>query len=604
MNVNKTSQINNLALKLFNAVLAGEAGAAAFLSKYGVYVPSEASYAISAVTDYANEKSLSGEALNSTFYSSWSSILEKTRFELFVDQVLHYCSTYGTNFTGEVYLPVQNFNIPENQKVLIFSISALSNSELSNKALSLLQSGIALNEETVKSVISLLELLGHDFKAEDKIRNKEAIVLIADKYSVYPDSCEEFLRYVIFKITGKTTLIKSSSVINSIKESNFDASLIFKEYGVMKLATIFNRYKPIFFALRHANKNNKKVINEISKLSKNLHMPMVQNPLNHSTNKLLTEVDNHWLENATIYALFKALFACYSRMNGQDSFVYLIRNGKSFAKSSDKVNTSVCEANYNFIISFMKNKFNGEGKKVFIPENVSYGLPTSEKLFLGNFPYGTKFFSERLIAGIYWKTSDGADDIDLSGISEDNNYGWYGDYYNDNRSVCYSGDKTSAYNGATEYLYVESDPSFKPILLTANTYYGRQEGVVFNMILGEGHNTNYNYMMNPNNLIFNEKVKTTNRSSICGLLQTEEDGRMSYTAMFFSNGATAVSRDCEMISSARDALVKQWSNPLSLKDVLSMLNYNVVHELSEGIDFDLSVAKLTKDSFVDLFKAA
>lgn len=601
MSEQKTSQINNLSLELFNAVLAGESGKALFLSKYGIYVPSEASYAHSTIINYAHQKFLSDKALNSTFYSSWSSIFSKSRFELFVDQILHYCSTYGTNFEGEVYLPEQNFNIPEKQKVVIFSISALSKSELSNKALFLLQSGIALNEETVKSVIYLLELLGHDFKAEDKIKNKEAIVLIADKYSVYPDSCEEFLRYVIFKITGKTTLIKSNSVINSIENSKFNASFIFKEYGVMKLATIFNRYKPIFFALRHANENNKKVINEISKLSKSLHTPMVQNPLNHATNKLLTEADSHWLENATIYALFKALFACYSRMNGQDSFVYLIRNGKSFTNSSDKVNTSICKSNCNFIISFMKNKFNGEGKKVFIPENVSYGLPTSEKLFLGNFPYGTKFFSERLIAGIYWKTSDGADDIDLSGISEDAIYGWYSDYHDEHKSVCYSGDKTSAFNGATEYLYVKSNPSFKPILLTANTFRGNKEGVVFNMILGEGHNTNYNYMMNPNNLIFNEKVKTTNRSSICGLLQTEEDGRMSYTVMFFSNGATAVSNECQLIGTARDALIQQWSNPLSLKDVLSMLNYNVVHDFSEEIDFDLSVAKLTKDSFVDLF---
>lgn len=607
-----TSKVNVLALSLFNSVLAGSSeGKATFVFENGVYIPSSAEYAKQTIMSFFKEKEISGEDLNKTFYSSWSTVLNSTRFELFLDQIMHYMSTYGTNFEGEVYIPEGELNIPEKEKVLIYKIGTYTEIELKHKALSLLQSGIALKEKTLKDVISLLEELKHDFSSADKIRNKEALVIIADKYSVYPESVEEFLRYVIFKATNSNLLIKSPKVINQLKESKINVSVIFSEYGLEKLATVFNRFKPIFLSLK--TEENKLVINKISKLSKNLHKPMVQNSLNKVTNVVLTNNDLHWLENATIFSLLKALSACYSRMNGQSSFVYMVRNGKGWTKESSS-NLEVCKANYLFIISFMKKKFNGENKVVYIPNDISYGLPTSEKLFLGNIPFGTKFFAEKIIAGIYWETSDGADDIDLSGISRTNKYGWDSDYYSNEKNICYSGDKTSARNGAAEYLYVNESLNlveFEPILLSANTYRGNEEGVTFKLILGVGDNYNYDYMMNPNNLIFNEKVTTVNKSSICGLIQKESDNQMSYTVMFFSNGSSAVSYSGGCFESIRKSIVEQWANSLSLKTVLEELDFNVIHEkfnLVDGlnqdvhIDFDLSMNKLTKDSFVDLFK--
>ena len=45
--------------------------------------------------------------INSTFYKNWEDITSKTRFELFIDQILHYVTTYGSNFTqeGNGYVP-------------------------------------------------------------------------------------------------------------------------------------------------------------------------------------------------------------------------------------------------------------------------------------------------------------------------------------------------------------------------------------------------------------------------------------------------------------------------------------------------------------------
>ena len=37
--------------------------------------------------------------INSTFYKTFEEVTSKTRFELLVDQLLHYMTTYGTDFS-------------------------------------------------------------------------------------------------------------------------------------------------------------------------------------------------------------------------------------------------------------------------------------------------------------------------------------------------------------------------------------------------------------------------------------------------------------------------------------------------------------------------
>ena len=50
---------------------------------------------------------------NSTFYKNWNDVTSKSRFQLFLDQIMHYASTYGTDFTGEVYLPEGEIILPD-----------------------------------------------------------------------------------------------------------------------------------------------------------------------------------------------------------------------------------------------------------------------------------------------------------------------------------------------------------------------------------------------------------------------------------------------------------------------------------------------------------
>jgi hypothetical protein len=69
--------------------------------------------------------------------------------------------------------------------------------------------------------------------------------------------------------------------------------------------------------------------------------------------------------------------------------------------------TFVNMSNYEFILDYLKLKYDLSGKKFYFPENVEFALPTSEKMFVGNIPTGTRFYGEQLAVGIYWEDAWG-----------------------------------------------------------------------------------------------------------------------------------------------------------------------------------------------------
>ena len=59
---------------------------------------------------------------------------------------------------------------------------------------------------------------------QNAIKNKEANLLIAIRYRVYPESVEEFVRYLVYRATQSSSLVKYNELFNSNKESNTDIS--------------------------------------------------------------------------------------------------------------------------------------------------------------------------------------------------------------------------------------------------------------------------------------------------------------------------------------------------------------------------------------------
>lgn len=579
-------------LKLFNAVISKPSNKDTFVSENGYIIESGALWAKKEIVRFYKKNTLDGYGLNKTFHKSWKKIRNSSREQLWAEQVLHYYSTYGSNFEDVMYLPDEILQVP-NAKLVFKIVKAIPADEMANKCLGLLQSGIALKEETINDVLSVLvDELSYTFTGKENIRNKEAIVKIADMYGVLPSDTMEFFRYIIYRATGDSLLIKNDTVIDAIKSSNYNPAVQFEQFGLEKLAEIFNRFKPLFLAFKSKCSTT---INKISKLSKTYHKPLVVNPVNFVTSVLLTKEDKHWLDNATPFALFKAISACHTRMQGQYAFAYRIRNGKSFV-TTNKV-SDVVWSNYDFLFDYITARFQLAGKKFFLPADVDYALPTSEKMFVGNIPTGSKFYGKSLAVGVYWENAWGARDLDLSGLNIGGKIGWNASYKQGYGQLMYSGDITDAPDGAVEYLYA-NDGLAAPTLVNNNVFAG-SGNCEYKIIVGKGDKIDYDYMMNPNNLFVETKCQSVQRQTILGMLLPEVE-RMSFVLLNFGAGQSRVSGNTAVALTATQALYQQWGNPITFREIILELGGEIVKK-AEMADYDFSLDKLQKDSFLKVF---
>lgn len=580
-------------LKHFNAVLVKESNEDPYLNnELGIIIDSNALWDIHRITDFYLKEKLSGNDLNKTFHKSWAKIKKSSRFELFIEKIEHYISTYGSGFHAEIYIPDEVLKIPK-LKLSYKVIKAYTKEEMINKCLSLLKSGIALKEETINDLLSILtDELNYEFTGKEGIKNKEAIIKIADLYGVLPSDTMEFFRYIIYRATGQSLLIKSNDLIHSVKESNFNPGVQFNKFGLEKLAAIFNRFKPLFLAFKP---KCAKTINKLGKLSKKHHKPLISNPLNSVTNTLLIDEDLHWLDNATPFALFRALSACYARMNGQNSFVYRIRNGKSWT-TEGKPN-KICKKNYKILISYLKGKFDLSDQKIFLPDDIKFALPTSEKMFVGNIPTGTRFYGKKLAIGVYWENSWGARDLDLSGLNIGGKIGW-NSMYNQGGSLLFSGDITNAPNGAVEYLHALNGLDM-PTLVCNNVYSGNHD-CDYKIIVGLGNKISRDYMMNPNNLFAEVKCKSVQQHTILGIFIPKKD-QQCFVVLNFGAGHARVSGNTEISNISTKALYQQWNKPLSFNKIVRLLGVKITDN-PENADINYSSDALEKDSFIKIFE--
>ena len=100
-------------LKLFNAVIAKKSDQKPFVVlEDGYVIEPDAVWAKDRILEFYKKEALDGNKLNKTFHKSWKKIKDSTRYELFIEQITHYFSTYGTGFTSEAYLPDEVLNVP------------------------------------------------------------------------------------------------------------------------------------------------------------------------------------------------------------------------------------------------------------------------------------------------------------------------------------------------------------------------------------------------------------------------------------------------------------------------------------------------------------
>lgn len=524
--------------------------------------------------------------LNSTFYSKWQDIVSKNRFELLVDQLAHYGSTYGSNFTEKAWVPnVEHDVIPYQDYKLV---TAVTPEELTERVLNLLNSGIHLSEEVLDYCTDVIvENLDFDKIDVSAIKNIEAQIMLYDKYDKLPNEKFQLLRYINYKTIGHPVIIQSDENIRRIRSNAnaFDFNKL-NQYQMVHLSSIFLRYKKFFLAFK-ASKRNTSIINKLRRLATKYHQPLKRGFWEHILEDQpdLETVRLH-LDEVTPFKIFALLEGIYQRLCCSKN-VYVIRNGKIFVKEAIQPTYSqYYDMLADLFTSYLRFKY--RNIKVKLPKNIRIACPTSEKKFVGNYPCGSyiDLNDNNTMIAIYWRNEWGTRDFDLSFLDQTGRkIGWDARYYSSDQKIIFSGDMTNADPEATEVLLFKDEVNDGVVF--CNRFNGN-ENSRFDFIIAQEEAVNFqrNYMINPNNIQLRVECKSTIREEMVGVVKNNK-----FYFMNFGTGDNTVSNNYKII----EFLLEKVTVFTYLDDI-----FTVVEDDYEGDDY-IDLTEPNKDSIIGLF---
>lgn len=641
--------------------------------KYGLLIPDSANDEIVdiAIDMYGKD----GKKWNQTFHKDFEIVKNAQIEDLIAQQMIHYITTYGFESLGMydndlVYIPREKLEIPELdlENIEFITIKPLTSDELTEKLMTLVTSGIALSEQTVEDVKVLSDFI--DKNRFDEVSNREIKTYLYDKYNIMPKNPDDFLRYMLFKLTGNTLKIQSVDMIYQVRRSDKNKALkmlesyLTDDNSYKKLSSIFLRNKQLFLALKvkkedveyyGAKVKINKIINKLRKLSVYNHKPLPKNILDNLTNKdISVNYDDlvKELDKITIFREMRILNGIRYRLFGNDNIVYRIRNGKSYVstlpgKTFEYI--SRLEVLNNFIMSHLISRLSDKvkGKTIYIPENVIYSVPTSEKQFFGDIPEGSYIEvprNDNIVYGVHWKNiKDGKPirrfygeeilpqgeervDLDLKQMNKSDVFGWDASYRSSKSDILFSGDITNAQlpDGATELFYVGQNVGNVAFLVTLNMFTNNSQDVPFEFVIANATHRPENvsrYALDPNNILYKMDaiIKNMERQKTLGLITISDTIRFYFNEFSLGN-SVATSRRDDITMGAFDYLNTYGKTQLKLNEllkdggaiivneptiktkVIKNVNGNEVSEIIDTpVDLDLSLESITKDTIIDLF---
>lgn len=572
-------------------------------------------------------QSISGN-VNSTFYQNWEDVTSKTRFELFIDQLLHYVTTYGTDFAceGNGYVPNATpvgpvyISLFKDYKVIM----PCTEEDVYNRCMDMLTSGIAMKQATIETVVdyvveyvTLNDLLTTGEFDIDDIANREAMTLLCDELGIAPNKKFDLFRYIMYKTTGSTLIIKNKPTINAIIRSNtqFDFNTL-SDRQLIGLASIFYRFKPLFLAFKKTctegayystpiTSRNARVINKIRRMAPKYHTPLAESVMATMLGKAHdSTVITETAAQMNTFQIVRLMNTIIERLNRTDEkAMYIVRNGKMFvkdAKSYDGMITYYATV-FNILKNELVSRLSEKATYVKYPKNMVLACPTSEKNFVGDLPFGTYMDlqdSDSFI-GIYWKEEWGTHDFDLSVLNIDGiKVGWDSRYYSDNQDVVYSGDMTSARPEATEIMLFKKGATDGSVMV--NRYNGR-DGSKFRFFGGVEPNMKLrrNYMVDPNFIKFSADVVSDTVEQTIGLLN---DGRFYVMALGSGNSIVSFHKGSKQNERYYASVLKAQSY-LKLNYILSaagFIDVDSVEELPKDAQI-LDLTQMSRDTLINLF---
>ena len=572
-------------------------------------------------------QSISGN-VNSTFYQNWEDVTSKTRFELFIDQLLHYVTTYGTDFAceGNGYVPNATpvgpvyISLFKDYKVIM----PCTEEDVYNRCMDMLTSGIAMKQATIETIVDYVveyvtenDLLTTGEFDIDDIANREAVTLLCDELGIAPNKKFDLFRYIMYKTTGSTLIIKNKPTINAIIRSNtqFDFNTL-SDRQLIGLASIFYRFKPLFLAFKKTctegayystpiTSRNAHVINKIRRMAPKYHTPLAESVMTTMLGKAHdSTVIAETATQMNTFQIIRLMNTIIERLNRTDEKVmYIVRNGKMFvkdAKSYDGMITYYATV-FNILKNELVSRISEKATYVKYPKNMVLACPTSEKNFVGDLPFGTYMDlqdSDSFI-GIYWKEEWGTRDFDLSVLNIDGiKVGWNSRYYSDNQDVVYSGDMTSARPEATEIMLFKKGATDGSVMV--NRYDGR-DGSKFRFFGGVEPNMKLkgNYMVDPNFIKFSADVVSDTVEQTIGLLN---DGRFYVMSLGSGNSIVSFHKGSKQNERYYASVLKAQSY-IKLNYILSaagFIDVDSVEELPKDAQI-LDLTQMSRDTLINLF---
>lgn len=446
------------------------------------------------------------ENYNSTFYKSWKSIVEKSRLELLLDQMIHYMSTYGINYQGETWVPeeLKDINFPRQElKVL----EGITYDELVPKVQSIAYGNVAVKEDTIQFL--------EQFKNEldiDKIKIRQLKYRLIDENYQFKDG-QECLNYILYHYFQISLLIKNDEIFSMIR-CNYCYAQESKLSKIIKtnekiLSSVFLRNKDVFLTIKSLSRSLHNPINRLRKLAKTNHKPITNWWL--KLDQLNSAERIKMFNNASLYKLVQV----YNAYNNPTGF-YIIRNGNGWYKDSQiKKHPAIVTHELLHAISGRVKKL-AEGKRFYLPKGIDLAMPMSEKNFIGDIPIGSTIdcADNNTMVGIYWRNEWGVHDLDLhakttTGIE----IGWNRSYYDNKQNIVFSGDMTNADPEATEIIWFKKEP--EDCIISVNEYNGHSKYKMrFFVAQEKATKFDRSYMVNPNSIIYDTEMEIENKPQL------------------------------------------------------------------------------------------
>ncbi len=611
----------------------------AALMAHGVFVSPEAKEALPCVGEFADvivkEHGYDLEKVNNTLHKSFGKVKNAPMMQLFVEQMLHYCSVYVQNGgdstaadevdSSLVYIPAEALEVPVGNPVRVTVIRALTDAEIISRTKSML-SGMALSEQTMDALMEVVKHYGVLAFSLDEVKNKEFKVRMMDELGVMPRRVGEFIRYLVFKKTGSSMVLHSKRAHKAFAENveGFDATQALRGFvaqnGVETVAREFNRYKRHWLILRHDSAECAAIINRAHRLAKTVNVPMVLGVLDRIADESVSLADvKRELSNVTLWKKVSIANSLRRRAVNNVDALYTVRTGRAYAKKREAgaaFMTALRQAKLDAVIDAIVAEIRPvvEGKSFLLSEEMDFAFPTSEKSFVGCIPmYSTLALPKSAVVGIHWVNvvdQEGRTervDLDLHYTSSEHHVGWNTDWYDDDRrTILHSGDITDAPAplGAAEAVYIpEGLNDFGALSL--NCFTSNTIPVPYTLFVG---NSDDGKLERNCVLAAQEAAVTINGLEISspadflGFVESDEEGKQIHFCRT-GLGSSIVSSYNEQMAIALEAVKATVATRLSLRELLEKAGARFeLGEDEEGWDFDLSLPALTKDSFAFLTK--